>query len=405
MNTTMADGAEQRLDAQIAEALFGQPGMSKMDVANRVRELRGDGPALLVPREAGQDERARFEAWYVGNAFDYEKNPIGSRECSLMWKAWQAGLATRQTAGREPVGYLYDWTHSSALGRGEETFTAFTPDIEAARGSKGAVNIRPVYAAQPSPGGQGESMSISDDDRAVLQRLQDALPTAGISGWAKGVEVLERLLRDSLAARQPVGVPADTLRALADRWASDRDYTGSPVDDIRALIDAPTFARQPEGATVKDSLTIAARQPVGEPVEDDAASEAFGEFADDYLTDGNGYAPASTYAACSKAFEAAWPDRAAATAAARAELKRLHGDDRTVGARRAEALNRADARDDAADAAAPPAQAVDLGKILDQIAQQWEGCNYDAVGETIDIGQAIRAAGKRLIDSQAVGNG
>ncbi|MDH2023622.1 hypothetical protein N5J29_12735 [Stenotrophomonas sp. GD03680] len=108
MNTTMADGANERLDAQIAEALFGQPGMSKMDVANRVRELRGDGPALLVPREAGQDERARFEAWYVGNAFDYEKNPIGSRECSLMWKAWQAGLATRQTAGREPVGYLYD---------------------------------------------------------------------------------------------------------------------------------------------------------------------------------------------------------------------------------------------------------------------------------------------------------
>lgn len=53
MNTTMADGAEQRLDAQIAEALFGQPGMSKMDVANRVRELRGDGPALLVGGRSG----------------------------------------------------------------------------------------------------------------------------------------------------------------------------------------------------------------------------------------------------------------------------------------------------------------------------------------------------------------
>lgn len=48
-----------------------------------------------------------------------------------------------------------------------------------------------------------------------------------------------------------------------------------------------------------------------------------------------------------------------------------------------------------------PAQAVDLGEIIEQIAQQWDGCNYDAVGETIDVGQAIRAAGKRLIDSQA----
>lgn len=55
--------------------------------------------------------------------------------------------------------------------------------------------------------------------------------------------------------------------------------------------------------------------------------------------------------------------------------------------------------------ATPPAQAVDLANVIDQIAQQWDGCSYDAVGETIDVGQAIRAAGKRLIDSKAVGNG
>ncbi|HDS1303556.1 TPA: hypothetical protein QEK28_000354 [Stenotrophomonas maltophilia] len=47
MNTSMADGASERLDAQIADALFGQPGMSKLDVANRLRQLRGHGGALL----------------------------------------------------------------------------------------------------------------------------------------------------------------------------------------------------------------------------------------------------------------------------------------------------------------------------------------------------------------------
>ncbi|WP_159094812.1 hypothetical protein [Stenotrophomonas sp. ESTM1D_MKCIP4_1] len=47
MNTSMADGASQRLDAQIADALFGQPGMSKMDVANRLLQLRGNGAPLL----------------------------------------------------------------------------------------------------------------------------------------------------------------------------------------------------------------------------------------------------------------------------------------------------------------------------------------------------------------------
>lgn len=49
---------------------------------------------------------------------------------------------------------------------------------------------------------QGDGLVISDEDRAVLQRIQDALPMVGINGWTKGVEVLERLLRDSLAARQ-----------------------------------------------------------------------------------------------------------------------------------------------------------------------------------------------------------
>lgn len=38
-------------------------------------------------------------------------------------------------------------------------------------------------------------------------------------------------------------VPVATLAALADRWASDRNYSGSPVDDIRALIDELTSAR------------------------------------------------------------------------------------------------------------------------------------------------------------------
>lgn len=47
MNSNMAEGASERLDAQIADALFGQPGMSKMDVANRLRELRGAGTPLL----------------------------------------------------------------------------------------------------------------------------------------------------------------------------------------------------------------------------------------------------------------------------------------------------------------------------------------------------------------------
>ena len=32
-----------------------------------------------------------FEKWYAENAFDFEANPIGSRECGLQRAAWQAG--------------------------------------------------------------------------------------------------------------------------------------------------------------------------------------------------------------------------------------------------------------------------------------------------------------------------
>ena len=47
-------------------------------------------------------------------------------------------------------------------------------------------------------------------------------------------------------------------------------------------------------------------------------------------------------------------------------------------------------------AARAPADSVleDTARI-EQIAQQWDGCMYDAVGETIDIGQAIRDAARK----------
>jgi hypothetical protein len=35
-------------------------------------------------------ERIAFEDWYTCNAFDLEANPIGSRDCCMMWKAWKA---------------------------------------------------------------------------------------------------------------------------------------------------------------------------------------------------------------------------------------------------------------------------------------------------------------------------
>jgi hypothetical protein len=38
-----------------------------------------------------------FEQWYAENAFDFARDPIGSRDCGLMRKAWHAALATSST--------------------------------------------------------------------------------------------------------------------------------------------------------------------------------------------------------------------------------------------------------------------------------------------------------------------
>lgn len=37
---------------------------------------------------------------------------------------------------------------------------------------------------------------------------------------------------------------------------------------------------------------------------------------------------------------------------------------------------------------------AELPELIEQIAQQWDGCEFDAVGEAIDIGAAIRLAAR-----------
>ncbi|OVE49411.1 hypothetical protein [Chromobacterium violaceum] len=41
-----------------------------------------------------------------------------------------------------------------------------------------------------------------------------------------------------------------------------------------------------------------------------------------------------------------------------------------------------------------------LPAVIEEIAQQWDGCIYDSPSGDIDIGWAIRAAGKRLVSVQ-----
>ena len=95
---------------------------------------------------------------------------------------YDAGLADgRRIAEREqaaqpvaPVGWLYDWTHSSATGRPDERFTSFTADEVYAFKGMGHENVRPVYAAaQPQQATEGSRLS---DLRGLLADAQPKQP-------------------------------------------------------------------------------------------------------------------------------------------------------------------------------------------------------------------------------------
>ncbi|HIE5512995.1 TPA: hypothetical protein ACXNQL_002235 [Stenotrophomonas maltophilia] len=107
MNTTMADGASERLDAQIADALFGQPGMSKMELANRLRELRGAGAPVLAdvgnpisPSPARQGEAHDCLAATLGDLL--LRGWIDDVSGKLIGEAARKDMATA-LAARQPV--------------------------------------------------------------------------------------------------------------------------------------------------------------------------------------------------------------------------------------------------------------------------------------------------------------
>lgn len=49
------------------------------------------------------DERATAEETYTRRAFDYEQNPVGSRDWTLFWSGWCA-RATQPSKAQPPCG-------------------------------------------------------------------------------------------------------------------------------------------------------------------------------------------------------------------------------------------------------------------------------------------------------------
>ncbi|HEL5053052.1 TPA: hypothetical protein UOA92_000819 [Stenotrophomonas maltophilia] len=204
MNTTMADGAEQRLDAQIAEALFGQPGMNKMDVANRVRELRGDGPALLVGGSHGSEVQVADGPWPEIDAILADAYSAGA-------EGLQFGGIARRAAVRAAVAAL----------SAQPQYITDAYELGMRDGQ--------ALAAQPSPGGQGDALPPVREDQPLrgdepIGEQHDARMFN--RGWNACREAAA-----APAARQPVGQITDTeidarLNALYREMVDSGQHNG-----------------------------------------------------------------------------------------------------------------------------------------------------------------------------------
>ncbi|HHA2771684.1 hypothetical protein [Stenotrophomonas maltophilia] len=200
---TMADGAAQRLVAQIGEALFGQPGLTLMELAEKVKGMK---VASSWP------EPACSGGFVISD---------GSGEKYMAW----GQVGPEWVADRSAALWLVRRADAEALAAENEDAWSILPVERCALPPSGwACTLEvghegpcPTIAVQPSPAGQRGSLATlaanwraRADEYDENAREADSIGdmTATVQYLETKSEVLRQVaeeLEAALAARQPVG--------------------------------------------------------------------------------------------------------------------------------------------------------------------------------------------------------
>ena len=305
---TMADGAAQRLVAQIGEALFGQPGLTLMELAEKVKGMRTCG-----------DERPCINC-YSDQGACLGPAPQSMRQEPVAW------ISRIRCVGPEYGKEIYGKLPVQSLN------PLYYEHI-------------PLYAATPSPAGQGNALPPIREDQPLrgdepIGEQHDARMFN--RGW--------NACRDAaaaLAAHQPV----DPERGHIDPSWSLHDRVEFALRDAGFDLDEAAFVAESVSAQQNAAIDSFSRQPAGrEP--------------DFFLVRDEG--------------ESRWRESDEATFDC---VKRQRPDD-------AIALH-----------AAPPAQAVDLGQLPRYSKSYSEGIYLDDAGDWVRFADVLA-----LIEGKAVGN-
>ncbi|CAN5465722.1 hypothetical protein BH09PSE6_BH09PSE6_17890 [soil metagenome] len=198
---------------------------------------QGEAPAQAKPEVAARavDERAAFEQWYTINAFDYVRNPVGSRDCGLQWAAWQARAAAQGKApciGEDPTCPCQDGDSCHYTGKNAWPLPSSYQRQKADETSGDTLNAdgttreqrEAVYAAnraaQGKPEAQPDSLFGTSEDEEVIAALSRVLaevvyalrgePPPGVRFSYH--DLAERIEELKVAAAQPVEPMSDQLK-------------------------------------------------------------------------------------------------------------------------------------------------------------------------------------------------
>ncbi|MBN5141630.1 hypothetical protein JY471_03700 [Stenotrophomonas maltophilia] len=235
--------------------------------------------ALAAP--AGQDERARFDAW-VTAAGCYGHN--GFNRMENMWEAWQAALSAQPSPAMESMGKrkLHQLQGDGFIVNGVAIFNPET-------GRRGLVDSFGYvgWVTKPSPGGQdalsAQAVGMLPDDARLVGVIadnieRDKLDHPGLYRNTQLAEVLRRVLSAALSAQpSPGGQGAAFAEALQHYMRDESNKLPNevfklPQEAQRALVTLSGLAASPMRIHPSDAkeaveyviaaLLNAARQPV-----------------------------------------------------------------------------------------------------------------------------------------------
>ncbi|MBH1672532.1 hypothetical protein I5U90_05690 [Stenotrophomonas maltophilia] len=424
-------------------------------MSNDNKTLADVQPGGMV-RLGDQAERARFEVWCEQH--NYSRSPAqnncgitvperyGHPKVQLAWEAWQAALSAQPSPGGQDVLTSELLAHAEGLERmaadDRETGLSIEQAIEDGEG------YTPDEAADIAAGLQHDA-ERGEETAALLRKAATALaarqPVEATeqSYNSGGIELTACQLHEALlmAGSPELDVPFEDRSLVRIFWA-ETGHSGPGLycecvgaeEEGCILLDgtAPAIGQPEQGVDLGQAFQAGVAEWMGQcflPSLYSNMTERGDRLLEEVLEllQAHGYDKARVPTLVDYVFGRPVGDPAQEVggvmvtlagycwvagldmhAAGDAELARINHPEVMAKIRAKQEAKNALHFDTPlpGNAAAPiPAQAVDLANVIDHIAQQWDGCSYDAVGETIDVGQAIRAAGKRLIDSHAVGNG